>query len=167
MPIINRPFWGLFSLYLIAGWVQWHIFLNWDVSLLMHTADRLLQGGQYGIDFFDTDPPLILYLYAIPVLWAKWFSLPFNITNFLYTFIISIISLLLCHYSLRRIEISHPTMYSRSILLPAIAFAFLFPPAMDFAQREHLTVMLTLPYLLLIACRLCHCPLHRVMAFFI
>lgn len=151
----------LLIIYSIALLIQWHTLLNWDVSLLMHAADRLLSGGQYGIDFFDTDPPLILYLYSIPVIVAKVFSLSFVTTNYIYTFLVSVGMLAL---SRQLLSLFNDAYDNQSYLLLAIAAIFLFVPAMNFAQREHLMVMFILPYLLATALRLQQININRPLA---
>ncbi len=144
----------LFLIYLAAFALQNHIFLNWDVSLLMHTTDRMLRGGQYGIDYFDPDPPMILYLYTLPVLFAKFFSLSYALASVLFTFALTVLSLFLCNYFFKRLEQECGPIYKRALLLPVLAAIFLFLPAMNFAQREHFLLILVFPYFLITALRL-------------
>ncbi len=62
------------SIFLFAWKLQSALFLNYDVSWLMHASERLLAGGTYSRDFFETNPPLILYLYLPPVIFSKIFA---------------------------------------------------------------------------------------------
>jgi hypothetical protein len=69
---------GLFFLaiacvFIIGGFVQNDAIFSWDVSWLLEVTKRWLNGGTYGKDFFENNPPLILYLYAPAVLGAKLF----------------------------------------------------------------------------------------------
>lgn len=148
-------------MYLLAFIIQWHSLLNWDVSLLMHTAERFFQGGKYGSAFFDTDPPLILYIYFIPVLFARYLYLSLATANILFTFFISGTMLLLCYRMLSLLNKNYPA----TLLICAIAFTFLFIPAMNFAQREHIMLMLIMPYLLLTTARLYKINFNRYITF--
>ena len=65
---MNRYGWLAFSvLVLLAICIQLTIFLNFDVTYLTHAAKLLLEGGTYTHGFFETNPPLILFLYMPPL----------------------------------------------------------------------------------------------------
>src|SRR3990167_3346116 len=100
----NSIFWlGFISIYLLAFLLQTQLLLNWDVSWLMLTTKKLLSGGHYGKDFFEINPPMILYLYIPPVLISKFFLISRIFALRIYIFLLTSISLLLCYPLLKKI----------------------------------------------------------------
>lgn len=149
---IPRWFWPCFVLLLISAlFLQQHIFLIGDVSWLMHTAASLLQGGRYNVDFFETNPPLILYQYLIPVLASKFLHCSMVTAVRGFVGILALLSIGSCHFLLRRIFSEQQTLCY--VVLLAITFALLLLPTLEFAQREHLLMILILPYLLIVVLR--------------
>src|SRR5579872_6665009 len=60
-------FLSIIAFFSSAFWLQKNMMLHGDVAYLIYVARLVLAGKTYGIDFFETNPPMILYLY-IPVL---------------------------------------------------------------------------------------------------
>jgi hypothetical protein len=129
---------SLSGIYVLAWLMQSYLLLNWDVAWLMHAAGKLLAGGSYSKDFFEWNPPMILYLSMPPVLLSKvgWLSLVQ--AEHVYVFFIASISLLLCWHGNR-------------IFIVVLAICYLIVPVYEFGQREHLMLMLTMPYILSVA----------------
>src|SRR3990167_10746289 len=84
------------GIYFSAWMIQAHLLLNWDVSWLMLETGRLLRGGKYVTDFFEINPPLILYLYIPPVILNKIFSINIILALRLYIFFLTSGSLYFC-----------------------------------------------------------------------
>lgn len=143
----------LISFYVAAWIMQSHILLRSDVSALIHETVKLLVGGKYGKDFFEPNPPMIFYLYIPPVLLMKYFSMNAVVALRLYIFLLASLSLLLSYQLLKRI-FSPTESTVMALLLLALTVIYLVLPYGDFGQREHLVVLLVMPYLLLVACRL-------------
>jgi hypothetical protein len=138
----------------VLGWVlQTHILLNWDVSWLLHTSEKLLAGGTYANDFFELNPPLILYLYTPALFFSKIFSISIIAALRFYVFLLGSVSLFLCDGLIRKI-FSAADRKLRDLFLVAIASTFFILPIEQFGQREHLLLLLALPYLLAIPYRL-------------
>ena len=143
------------------GWtIQAHILLNQDVSWLMHVTKRLLAGGTYANDFFELNPPLILYLYIPPVLLAKFSSISIIMALRVYVFLLGTLSLSLC-YALAKKLFSPQDKWLAGLFLTTIALTFFVTPIEQFGQREHLLLLLTLPYFLSMACLLNGNPMTR------
>ena len=122
------------------------IYLNWDVSWLLEATRRLLSGGSYSQNFMENNPPLILFLYAIPVIVTSCIgNLVSNFLIFIYA--ISLLSLSLSYFLLKRIMTNDAS--SRNLFFLGLVFCELILPSYEFGQREHLTLMLIMPYLLL------------------
>lgn len=149
---------SLSVLFLSAYWIQSHMALHQDIVILSHTAKVMLQGHTYGEGIFEPNPPLIFYLHAIPVLIAQWTGI--NILHVLYGYMffwiavsISCLRILIKNLFYTNGWIYYPLLYG-------LLYIFLFLPAEAFAQREHLLLMFTLPYLFLAACRLDNQHVH-------
>lgn len=147
---------------LIVGaclYLQSRLFLSWDVSWLLIATERFLHGGTYLHDFFENNPPLILYLYA-PVVWvANLFSIKVIWPMRLYTTLLGLLSLGLCYSilgrkvggALRAVPASYATSRTRSkgwliLVMTGLTLIYFALPIVDFGQREHLSLMLVLPY---------------------
>jgi hypothetical protein len=147
-------FWALaIFLYGMAWLLQAELFLSWDVSWLMLAAERLLKGGTYTNDFFETNPPLILWLYLPPVVFSQWLVLDAALLLRLYIFLLATLSLGLC-INLSAKIFSEKEAFLAQIFIIAILSCFLLLPIYEFGQRDHLLVILTLPYFLLLTLRL-------------
>lgn len=143
----------LFGVIVLAWNFQMQFLLNYDVSWLVHAAERLLQGGTYRHDFFEINPPLILYLYAPVIMIAHALTISIVLATRGYIFCLAGISLLLCWPLSRAIEFPEKP-YVQQCFIVLLTAVVLFVPLDDFGQREHLALLFTLPYFLLIAARL-------------
>jgi len=131
----------------LAFLVQNLSFMNGDVGSLLYDARLFLHGGTYITDFFETNPPMIFILYS-PIWFIKKI-VAMNIITItrIYIIAIAIVSIGYCHYLLKKII--QPKDYRIHVLfLAALLYVFLFLPTVEFGQREHLYLMLLLPYLL-------------------
>jgi hypothetical protein len=143
----------IIGIFLGTAFLQNYIFLNHDVSWLMEASRRMSQGGTYSADYFENNPPMILYLYIPPVILAKLFSLNSVVAMRLYVYFVAALSLIVCYDLLKKIFSGRDEFFSRYLLV-VLAITFLILPANDFAQREHLALVLTMPYFLLAAYQL-------------
>jgi hypothetical protein len=150
----------LTSIFLLGLFIQTHILLNWDVSWLMHASKKLLAGGTYSHDFFELNPPLILYLYLPPVGLTAVFPITIITALRCYIFLLGGISLWLCHGLIKNIFATVDKKLAYFFLL-TIASVFFILPIEQFGQREHLLVILTLPYILGAVSQLQGTPLRR------
>jgi hypothetical protein len=137
----------------VAWLIHSEFLINWDVSWDMRIANRMLAGGTYVKDFFDTNPPLILFLYMPAVLLSK--ILPITIMTALraYVFALATLALVFC-YQLASKIFSLQDYVLKIIFLLTIAIFFLIMPIMELGEREHLMMMFTMPYFLLVTRRL-------------
>ncbi len=133
----------------IPYWFAHPLLIHADQSVYLAMADMFLQGKKPYVDFFDFNPPLIIYLSTIPVAISKMVPLPsiqiFNLTvNFLMLFSTALSGALF--YANR-----HSTdryLYFPLLLAPIICTQ---TQSYDFGQREHLFVLLYFPFFV---CRL-------------
>src|SRR3990167_3728179 len=93
----------LCGIYTLAWLMQTNLFMNVDVNWLIHASQRLLKGGSYTKNFFETTPPLILFLNVPPIIVSKLCSVSIVLVFRLYIFLLASLSLFLCAISLRQI----------------------------------------------------------------
>jgi hypothetical protein len=94
---------------------------------------------------------MILYIYTIPVLLAAWLSIDVELSLRLLVFIISSLSISLCSAVLA--------------LGPILGAVFLLLPAHEFGEREHLCMMMVMPYVFVLGRRLGNKTVHTGLAF--
>ena len=143
---------SLLLVFLVAWFLQDYFILNSDVSWLIHASTRLLSGGSYTDSFFETNPPFILYLYSPIVLFKKLYLISNSIAIKAYVFLLSSISLYLCFISLKKIYKNNNLLLSTFLITLCVIYLIL--PMNEFGQREHLLIIFTFPYFLLMATQL-------------
>lgn len=143
----------IISIFFASARLQSNLLLNHDVGWLLEAAKRLLAGGSYTQDFFENNPPLILYLYYPPVITTKLFSISIIDVFRYYIFLLAALSLVICHFFIRKIFSTQDAALSNLFTI-MLAMVMLIYPMTDFGQREHLLVILSMPYFLLMSYKL-------------
>ncbi|WP_045095999.1 hypothetical protein [Legionella fallonii] len=129
---------------------------------LLEGGKRLLAGGNYVHDLFESNPPLIYY-FSMGINWlANTFSLSNVLLFKLIIYIFIIYSLTICHYLLHinsvnfnpgdSLQFSGTVNGEKSFLwlLLTLAFCLLILSAYCFGEREHLMLILAMPYYFLL-----------------
>ena len=135
---------------LLAAWAVFTRSLNHDAAWYLYMADAIRGGAQLYRDVADTNPPLIVFLSLPPIWLAALFHLSQATAFNIYVFALAGSSVAVCAWLSTRgwpgasIEI-------RGLLAVTIAFCLLPFVRLDFGQREHLAVILLLPYVWLMA----------------
>ncbi len=132
--------------------VQSNILCNTDANWLLHATARLLDGGKYYYTFFEPNPPMILYINITPVIIAKFLHLTYSFVFRIYVFLIAIFSMVICSVLLKKIYQDRPT-WTRRMFVVAIVFIFVILPIHAFGEREHIALILTMPYFFLAVLR--------------
>ena len=141
----------LIALCLIAYWIQINTYLDGDSAIISHTAALMLLGQTYTHFIFEPNPPLIFYLHMPAILLAKLTDI--KIIYCLRFYLLFLIVLCLtCSRILFAKLFKHHALLINSMSY-ALAIILLLLPVLAFGQREHLMLILTLPYLLLATCR--------------
>ncbi|MES2218439.1 MAG: hypothetical protein V4501_08500 [Pseudomonadota bacterium] len=148
---------------LLAWYIHQQLFISWDISALLHATEKLLQGGNYIDDFFIPNTPMILYLYIPPVVLAKLLHSDVLMIFPLYIFSLVAISFLVCYRLITRIFLKEDLL-QQYIFASVLALVFLIVPIYEFGQRDHLLVIMAMPYLLTMVCRLQAEPINRYLA---
>jgi hypothetical protein len=138
--------------------------VNHDVSWLLVATGRLLDGADiYGRDVVEFNPPMILYLFAPPVAFGRAFSISTVLCLRVYVLLLAAISLLLCREITKRIVLPERAQVRRYLMV-LLALVFVVDRTRNFAQREHLMLILLAPYLLLVAARVMSLEIPRRLA---
>lgn len=125
--------------------------LNLDVAWLMTAAQRMLAGGSYTRDFFEVNMPLAIAAYIPPYLASRGLQLSFQAAAVLYVGLLSLQSAYLTVYCLNAgAGPTSPPAYG-SWLGAWLLLGLLLVPGYDFGQKEHLVVILGLPWVCSIA----------------
>jgi hypothetical protein len=148
----------------LLGWIiQSHLLINHDVAWLLEASKRLLGGGNYSHDFFENNPPMILYLYLPPVLFSKFLSINLILTFRVYMLLLAGLSLYFCDLFCKKIFHEQDNLIKNSFEI-TLAVIFLVTPLYEFGQREHILLMFTMPYFLAIVCQLQEYPIKKSQA---
>lgn len=139
--------------YAFAIFIQYNFILNCDSSWLILAARRLLRGGSYTRDFFETNPPMIIYLSIIPIAFEKLFSINIMLSAKICIFLLATFSLLICFYLVKRIFNAKDILLAILYML-GLVIAYLVLPFWSFGERDHLLLMFAMPYLLAVVCQL-------------
>jgi len=122
-----------------------------DVAWLLVAADRLIAGGTYLEDFYEPNAPLAILIYCPGVYVARLLGLnPYM--GFLITVYLSIGASIYVVRSMSRRLFSDRALQS-GVLTVACAACLLIAPRTVFGQREHIAMVLFLPFIVAIAAR--------------
>ncbi len=122
-----------------------------DIAWLLYVARRWLAGRELYVDVVEVNPPLIIWISAIPIWLAGWLDVQPQYTAL--PFFIGIV--LSCAWWTATILRRCGGLFADRIpVFAALGTVLLVVPGGDLGQREHLLVAAVLPYLALFACSL-------------
>ncbi len=154
------------AIFILGTVIQLHLFISWDVGWHWLAAERLMKGGTYTQDFFDMNPPMILYLLIPPILVQHLTNLNLIFVFRAYVFIVSTISLWACFLLIHRLFDEHDKIIQKIFFL-SIALVFILLPAYELGQRDPFLITLIMPYLLATSVRAKNSKLSRPFALWI
>ncbi len=123
-------------------------FISGDAYWILHIAERLLDGQKAYVDFIEVNPPLIIWMTSIPVWLANIFEIDPEITFKLFLLGMTLISL----YLIWIVLVKAQTYAKKTILFTATLVLVIFPNDL-FGQREHIMLVLALPYIFTVYAR--------------
>lgn len=125
--------------------------LNHDTAWYLYVAQGLLNGGELYRDFVEVNPPLGIWL-TVPVVMLS-LATGFAPVETLYGvfFATTVLTSLLVQRYLAMIQGVSGLL--KGLILSLLVAAFLFIPGPSFGQREHLLVLLFMPWFMLRAVR--------------
>jgi len=154
---IARPLVSAISLLLLLAVLAVVLFvavrspLKDDIAWLLYVARRWMAGRELYIDVIEVNPPLIVWISAIPISLARWL----NVDTQFVAMAVFIAAVLACAWWGSSLLRGNGGIFAdRLPVFALIGSVFLIFPAGDLGQREHLLVAAFLPYLVLFARRL-------------
>jgi hypothetical protein len=123
-----------------------------DIAWPLYIARELLAGARLAVDFQEVNPPLFVWLSMPPVLLSKLTGAAAWQMTVVLDALLTAGTLLMTDSLLRSLP-RNTTRGQRRLLLLLATVALVFVPRYDFGQREHLALIMTLPYALLVALR--------------
>jgi len=139
--------------------------LGHDSTWLLLATQQMLDGWELHRDILEVNPPLAVWINLPPVLAADVLGVRAEPVFVAYTFALAALSLGVIAALLRRA--AELTGMERSAAVVGAALGLLIAPAYDFGQREHLMLILVLPYVLLAALRAARRPVPMGLALLI
>jgi hypothetical protein len=119
-----------------------------DVAWLLYVARKWLAGQKLYEDLVEVNPPLIIWLYAIPAQVAIWLNASPRLISIPFFASLVLGSAWWCACLLQG---RGPLFASRTPVFAVIGGILLVVPGVEFGQREHLLTASVLPYLCIMA----------------
>jgi hypothetical protein len=154
-----RPLVSAISLFLLLSVLGIVLFITLrsplkdDIAWLLYVAHRWLAGRELYIDVVEVNPPLIVWISAIPLEIARWLGIGSQFVAMPF-FVAAVLGCAWWAASLLRVPgllVQGKIFAERLPVFAVIGSALLILPAGDLGQREHLLVAAFLPYLVLFA----------------
>jgi hypothetical protein len=164
---VDYEFVTLFALALIAVIISFFIqqtTFNRDVAIIIHETNQMLAGGNYVNSFFETNPPMILYITVPVCIIADILHVNPLFISYSYISILALLSALTSYYLLTRLVRDKLTPI---LTFAGILYAYFILPIRDFGEREHFTMILTTPYLFAAALAFVNKPVSKPLGFWI
>lgn len=138
------------AILLTALLVQIPSVLNPDLSCLLSEAEEILDGRKLGVDLFELNPPLSIYLYMPAALLARLTGIAPEIIVIILVMIEIIGSLFMIDRAAAAAKLGAG---ERCLSTCVLAFLFAVLPSAVFGQREHIAVVALTPFVAITAIR--------------
>jgi hypothetical protein len=135
---------------LTASLVQIPVVLNADLGCLLTEGEKVLEGGKLGVDVFELNPPLSVYLYMPATILARITGIPPEIIVIILVTIEIAVALLVIDRAAVTAKLGAE---ERRISTCLLAFLFAILPSAVFGQREHIAVIALTPFVAVTAIR--------------
>jgi hypothetical protein len=119
-----------------------------DVAWLLYVARKWLGGKRLYIDLVEVNPPLIVWIYAIPAKLADWLRLAPRMVAAPF-FAACVLGA--AWWTALLLRGRGPLLAERLPVFAVVGTVLLILPGVEFGQREHLLIAAVLPYLCLFA----------------
>lgn len=133
------------SVIIVSAVAYMFVPLNHDVSWFLYGAGRVLDGAVLYRDIVEINPPLGFYLFVPIVAAARMLAISEVVALKCVLLLATVISLLIARSTIERALAEYPVAL-RGLLM--IVLAAMLVPLNDIGQREHLMLILSLPYML-------------------
>ena len=148
---INQTRWILVAAILVSALlVQWPAILNPDLSCLLSEGEEILDGRHPGVDLFELNPPLSIYLYTPAAFLGR-------LTGIAPEIIVAVLVIIEIAGALVIIDRAAAAAKleggERSLWTCLLAFLLAVLPNAVFGQREHIAVVALTPFVAITAIR--------------
>jgi hypothetical protein len=120
-------------------------FMNLDNASMLYASERLVAGEKPYVDFYEVNPPLILWIYALPVLAANIFAIDAIPAFFVFVMMLALTSLSLAYREMQS-QSFFDKKITRGVVFSGLAITVLGCSGLLYGQREHFFILLILPY---------------------
>ncbi|MGE0415894.1 MAG: hypothetical protein AB7O80_03730 [Acetobacteraceae bacterium] len=119
-----------------------------DIAWLLYVARRWMAGRELYVDLVEVNPPLIVWISAVPIWLSRWLGLQIQFVT-----VTGFIAVVLgCAWWTAGLMRQQGGMFADRVpIFAIIAIVLLILPAGELGQREHLLIAATLPYLAIYA----------------
>lgn len=144
--------WLLSALFITLGIFISRLFVSQglcgDTSMYLVSGKLILSGARPYVDFFDLNPPLIMYLNVIPAALAALSGLSLAKSGITVITLQALINTFVLYVVLKKGCLAIGTAPER-LLAPVLLAYSAFPGLLgiDFGQREHIIVLLLMPFI--------------------
>lgn len=129
--------------------IIYHPYLNIDVAQYLTAGQMLIHGAVPYVDIVDTNPPIIIYLSAIPALFSKLFHIPLIFSGLFFFFTLIIGTMLLFGKMLKK-ALPEITRAQKHFLYICWIYGSLWIYQHNYyGQREQLIFIFLAPFILL------------------
>jgi len=118
-----------------------------DVGMYLQAGALLLDGKRPYVDFVDINPPMVIYLNTVPVALARWSGMHSMRALAILLALVAGWSARSCWSSLRRARSREAEIAASLIAIVILGFSVWLFGESDYGQREHVLLLLYLPYL--------------------
>ncbi len=139
---------------MIAAIVQFNTYLSGDLGWHLNIAKGMLSGKQLYVDYFEVNTPLIIYITEISVFLSQIFNVNLILGLNIFNFSLSLTSFLICLQVIKRSESETVEFILPFFVAYAIFIIPLMFPVSEFGQKEHIFMLLFMPYILEFALKL-------------
>lgn len=139
------------AIVVLGYWLQSQTYLNHDVSWTLVAGNRLIDGAGWGTGVVEPNFPLAWWFAIIPNLIARSFAIDPVVALRIVVTALILYSLWCTDYFLRKDEAPR---IKRVAVVSLAAYLLTIAVHRDFGQREHLAVLLLLPYVMAVAHRM-------------
>jgi hypothetical protein len=136
----------LYAVYLATNYI------HHDVGWLLFLTGELLDGAKLYVEYLDPSLPFIFYFQAPPVWLASHIGISYIALYQIYVSCLTIVSLWMSWQLIPKILDQHSEFLKTSLIL-ILAFLLTLFALEIHGQREHIMLLLVLPYILTLAAR--------------
>ncbi len=131
------------------GFITYPQALSDNNAVLIIYAERFLNGGQFGLDIFDTNPPLSILIYLPIALVHKYLNIPIHVANFVYPILLLAVSLTIA----RKIILKSSHRDYSAFILCLFTLGITLSAPQSWGERDLLSFIGLFPYAFLILTR--------------